>query len=82
MKKTKILALGLAMLMGLAPITACSQATAAKAPSPGISIREQGRGRKRRRGPAGKALDDLHHTVGRSPLTSAWITSLKSIRLR
>lgn len=25
MKKTKILALGLAMLMGLAPITACSQ---------------------------------------------------------
>ena len=79
MKKTKILALGLAALMGLAAV----KAGAVKAPSPSLL---------RRRAPAAKtiAAPTSRKSTGRfTPygrkiflLTSAWITSLKSIRLR
>ena len=50
--------------MGLAPITACSQGDGGESSQPQASQSEsKRRGRKRRRGPAGKALDDLHYPV-------------------
>ena len=47
MKKTKILALGLAALMGLAPVTACSQGGSGESSEPSLL---------RRRAPAAKTI--------------------------
>ena len=62
MKKTKILALGLAALMGLAPVTACSQGGSGESSEPQSSQTESAGGENN------SGADDLHHTVGRSSL--------------
>ena len=83
MKKTKILALGLAALMGLAPVTACSQGGSGESSEPQSSQTESAGGENNSGADQPKSTGRFT-PYGRKifPLTSAWITSLKSIRLR